>query len=103
MDESIVRVRPARAGDERGNAVAWVDSGRYYAALYPDLFHIPSGDVAATFERILTTAVRPQQCRLVAEASGEVVGYIAATLHAAVGQPGDSSIATPTSGGLREQ
>ncbi|MEU9662937.1 GNAT family N-acetyltransferase [Streptomyces chartreusis] len=87
MDETIVRVRPARAGDERGIAVAWVDSGRYYAALYPDLFQIPSGDVAATFERILATPVCPEQCRLVAEASGEVVGYVAATLHAAAGPP----------------
>ncbi|MEV5915613.1 hypothetical protein AB0M00_42885 [Streptomyces chartreusis] len=103
MDETIVRVRPARAGDERGNAVAWVESGRYYAALYPDLFHIPSGDVAATFERILTTAVRPQQCRLVAEASGEVVGYIAATLHAAAGQPGGQFDRDPDVRGLRDQ
>ncbi|MET7486766.1 GNAT family N-acetyltransferase [Streptomyces sp. NPDC005538] len=87
MDETSVRVRPAKAGDGHSIAVAWVDSGRYYAALYPDLFQAPSGDVTATFEQIVAAAARPEQCRLVAEVDGEVVGYVAATLHAAMGPP----------------
>ncbi|MER7377955.1 GNAT family N-acetyltransferase [Streptomyces lanatus] len=94
MDATNVRVRPARAGDGRGIAVAWVDSGRYYAAIYPDHFQIPSGDVAATFEQMLATGARPEQCRLVAEVTGEVVGYIAATLHAAAGPPEGQFTAT---------
>jgi hypothetical protein len=61
------RIRPARPGDGDGCADVWMDVGRYYNALDPQIYQVPSSEgLAESFERRVANA-EPDQLRLVAE------------------------------------
>ncbi|HLH70350.1 MAG TPA: GNAT family N-acetyltransferase [Candidatus Dormibacteraeota bacterium] len=69
-----ISVRPARPGDGAGLACVWLDAGRYYASLNPDVFHVPDEEgLSEHFERVLASC-RPDVHHVVAEAEGRVVG-----------------------------
>jgi len=74
-------IRFPRAGDGDGLARCWLDAAAYYAALDPDLFGVPDADGLAPWleERALSNATG-DRCVLVAEADGQVVGYVVAAL-----------------------
>ena len=68
-------VRARRPGDGAELARAWLEAGRYYAALAPDTFQVPEADGLAEFmERAEATADGPDVLRVVAEVDGRVVG-----------------------------
>ena len=77
-----VVIREERIGDGEGMAQCWLDSGRYYAALNPELLQIPQEEVLVEwFESGIAERVRNADSdghRLVAEANGHVVGFLGA-------------------------
>lgn len=74
-------IRPARPGDGAGCAEVWIDTGRYYHALEPGTFQIPSRDgLADSFERDIAD-VASGRLYLVAEVGATVAGLLIATLH----------------------
>jgi GNAT superfamily N-acetyltransferase len=70
-----ITVRKRRAGDGAEMARAWLDTGRYYAALEPETFQVPEADGLAEYlEREEAAEAGPDVIRLVAEVEGRVVG-----------------------------
>lgn len=69
-------IRSPRAGDGDGLARCWLDAAAYYAALDPDA----DGLAPWLEERALSNATG-DRCVLVAEADGQVVGYVVALQH----------------------
>lgn len=77
------RVRHAVLGDGAGCAGAWLDAGRYYQAVDPNVTQEPAAEgLAEWFERGLG-GQDDNQLRLVAEFDGEVVGFVGATFEPA--------------------
>jgi GNAT superfamily N-acetyltransferase len=75
-----VLVRRARQGDGRGCAELWIDVGRYYNALDPRAFQVPSSEgLAESFEQNIANA-SSDELHLVAEVEGTVVGLLVAGL-----------------------
>ena len=80
---SDVRVRAARLGDGAGCARVWLDAARYYAALDPESFQVPSEvGLADWFDQIHARS-GPDQLRLVATVGQDVAGLLSAVLHPA--------------------
>ena len=76
-----IAVRPHRPGDSAELARAWVDAGRYYAALAPDTFQVPETDGLPEYlGRGDDEPDEPDVLRLVAEVGGRVVGSAAARI-----------------------
>lgn len=76
-----VSIRRPRPGDGAGMARAWLDAGVYYASRYPDLFQIPETEgLAAMLESWALGVSSEDTCVLVAEADGQVVGFIQAVV-----------------------
>lgn len=75
------RIRPAKPGDGPGCAEIWIDIGRYYQALDPKTFQIPSTDgLAGSFEQDIADH-NPDQLHLIAEINNTVAGFLTAALH----------------------
>jgi GNAT superfamily N-acetyltransferase len=80
-----ISVRPARPGDGAGLACIWLDAGRYYASLNPEVFQIPNEEgLSEHFERALADQ-RPDVHHVVAEVEGQVVGSAVGRLEPPVG------------------
>jgi GNAT superfamily N-acetyltransferase len=78
--EAII-VRAPRPGDGPQLARAWLDAGRYYAALAPETFQEPDTDGLADYmERGWKPSDDPDLHELVAEIEGRVVGAAAARI-----------------------
>jgi len=76
-----ITVRPHRAGDAAELARAWLDAGRYYAALAPDTFQEPETEGLPEYlGRRDDEPGDPDVLRLVAEVGGRVVGSAAARI-----------------------
>jgi GNAT superfamily N-acetyltransferase len=74
-----MQIRPVRTDDSTGMARAWLDAGRYYAALDPVTFQVPSGDgLVESFTTDIRTLGDDDLC-LVADV-GEVAGFVRAVL-----------------------
>lgn len=72
-----VVVRPAGPGDGPEMARIWVETGRYYAGLAPDLFQIPSEEgLANDFEAQAASVAESSGALLVAELDGRLTGYV---------------------------
>ena len=70
-----ITVRPQERGDGTALARAWLDAGRYYAALDPQTFQMPASDgLAEFFEGALTAGNGADAITVVAEVGGRVVG-----------------------------
>jgi GNAT superfamily N-acetyltransferase len=78
-DEPL-HIRAPRVGDGAGLARSWIDAGRYYAELAPDLFQIPQEDGLAAWLEDGLLNVSAEELILVAEYAGQAVGFIHATL-----------------------
>jgi GNAT superfamily N-acetyltransferase len=78
-------IRDVRPGDGDGCARAWLDAGRYYAALVPDVIQEPDADGLAEWFEQAIGAERTDDTRwLVAALDGTVIGMLeAAILHPA--------------------
>lgn len=75
MSIRAITVRPGRPGDGASLATAWLDAGRYYAGLAPELFQVPDGDgLDEHLERGSAQGDEPDLLRVVAEIGGRVVG-----------------------------
>jgi GNAT superfamily N-acetyltransferase len=86
--ENTITVRAPLPGDGEGVAAAWVDCGRYYSQLDPELYQVPAGeDIGSRFEQLLADDPGPGTCRLIADLSGEAVGYLVALLRPAATRP----------------
>jgi GNAT superfamily N-acetyltransferase len=73
-----IAVRTHRPGDSAELARAWLDAGRYYAALAPDTFQVPETDGLVEYlGRGDEQPDEPDVLRLVAEVDGRVVGAAA--------------------------
>jgi len=76
-----ITVRAHRPGDSAELARAWLDAGRYYAALAPDTFQVPETDGLPEYlGRSDDEPGDPDVLRLVAEVDGRVVGAAAARI-----------------------
>ena len=76
----FLQIRHPRAGDGAGLAQSWLDAGTYYNQLTPDLFQVPEQDgLAAWFEDGIFERP-PDELYLVAEYSGQAVGFIEAVI-----------------------
>ena len=74
-------IRDAQPGDGEGCARAWSDAGRYINDLNPDVGRIPDpAGLVEWFEQSLAQDREPDQIFLVAEVSGDVVGFIDAAV-----------------------
>jgi GNAT superfamily N-acetyltransferase len=81
---SDVVIRPVRPGDGRGCTQAWVDAGRHYAAIVPDVIQEPDPDgLVEWFERLIAEPRDDDALWLVAVdgTQGRVVGSVDATIH----------------------
>ncbi|MFI0482722.1 GNAT family N-acetyltransferase [Actinomadura sp. 9N215] len=73
-----LRIRPPKAGDGAGAAVAWCDFAEFYQELAPDSFQSPRRDgLEAWLEDKLLTGDDDAFVR-VADLGGEAVGFVAA-------------------------
>jgi GNAT superfamily N-acetyltransferase len=73
-----ITVRPRRPGEGAELARAWLDAGRYYAALAPDTFQVPETEgLAEHLDRAEVAGDDPDVLRVVAEVGGRVVGAAA--------------------------
>jgi GNAT superfamily N-acetyltransferase len=76
-----ISVRPRRPGDGAELARAWLEAGRYYAALAPDTFQVPEAEGLAEFmDRAEAVAEDLDVLRVVAEVGGRVVGAASARI-----------------------
>ena len=74
-------IRDVRAGDGEGCASAWLDAGRYYAALVPDVIQEPDADgLAEWFEQAIGDERTDDTRWLVAERDGTVIGMVEAAI-----------------------
>jgi GNAT superfamily N-acetyltransferase len=77
-----VGIRPLAPGDGEGCAGAWLDAARFYTAMDPDNFQIPSeAGLADWFEQHNVTD-DPNALRLAATVHDEVAGFVLAELQA---------------------
>ena len=80
----VVTVRETCRGDGVGCARAWLDAGRHVHEIDPAVGRVPDADgLAEWFERTITEDRADDERCLVAEADGQVVGFVAATVEAA--------------------
>lgn len=85
---SDVVIRPARKGDGEGMAVAWLDAGRTYAELDPELFRVPdSKHVADSMESWIAEPPGENEALVVAEVEGGVVGLVSLRLEGPAPNP----------------
>jgi GNAT superfamily N-acetyltransferase len=83
-----VVVRPAGKGDGDGMAAAWLDAGRTYAELDPELFRVPDAKgLPASIETWIADVTGEKEALIVAEIDGVVVGWVSARLEEAVSDP----------------
>lgn len=83
-----IGIRPARAGDGADIARAWLDAGRTYVAIDPELFRIPDrSGLVESFESDLGSNRTDEDLWLVAESGSEVAGWITARIEAPSGEP----------------
>jgi GNAT superfamily N-acetyltransferase len=69
-------------------ARSWIDAGRYYAELNPEVFQIPTADgLAPWFEELLHQPHTEDVLWLVAERAGRVIGQVQAHLEHPVDDP----------------
>jgi hypothetical protein len=81
-----VTVRPARPGDGAAIAEVWLSAAAYYADLDPANFQVPRAvGLADGWEEQLGQD-NGNRLRLVAEADGRVIGWLAARTRAARGE-----------------
>jgi GNAT superfamily N-acetyltransferase len=80
--EFQVRIRPLAAGDGGGCAGAWLDAARFYAAMDPDSFQIPSEVGLADWFEQYNTIDDPDALRLAATVEDELAGFVIAELQA---------------------
>jgi GNAT superfamily N-acetyltransferase len=80
--EFQVRIRPLAAGDGDGCAGAWLDAARFYAAMDPDSFQIPSEVGLADWFEQYNTIDDPDALRLAATVEDELAGFVIAELQA---------------------
>jgi GNAT superfamily N-acetyltransferase len=74
-------IRDVRPGDGDGCARAWLDAGRYYAALVPDVIQEPDADgLAEWFEQAIGEERTDDTRWLVAERDGAVIGMVEAAV-----------------------
>jgi GNAT superfamily N-acetyltransferase len=71
-----VEIRDARPGDGEALAAMWSEEGRYYAALDPDAFQVPTEDGIVEWIEELLARPREDFRHLVAELEGQVAGYV---------------------------
>jgi len=70
-----VEIRDARPGDGEALARMWLEEGRYYAALEPELFRVPTEDgLAGWIEARLGRPLEGGR-HLVADLDGQVAGF----------------------------
>jgi GNAT superfamily N-acetyltransferase len=76
-----ILVRSVRRGDGPGCARAWLDAGRHYAVIIPDIIQEPAADgLAEWFEGLIAAPRSDDERWLVAVDGLDVVGSIGATL-----------------------
>jgi GNAT superfamily N-acetyltransferase len=80
--EFQVGIRPLAAGDGEGCADAWLDAARFYAALDPESFQVPSEAGLADWFEQYNTAPDPNALRLAATVEGHLAGFVVAELQA---------------------
>lgn len=73
-------VRAARPGDGARIAAAWLSAAAYYANLDPTHFQVPDTEGLADSWEEQLAASREGELRLVAEAGGQVIGWLSARL-----------------------
>jgi GNAT superfamily N-acetyltransferase len=74
-------IRDVRPGDGDGCARAWLDAGRYYAALVPDVIQEPDTDgLTEWFEQAIGEERTDDARWLVAERDGAVIGMVEAAV-----------------------
>jgi GNAT superfamily N-acetyltransferase len=72
-------IRDIRPGDGEGCARAWLDAGRLYAGLDPDVIQVPDADgLAEWFEAAIRKPRTSEESWLVAEEDGRVAGMVEA-------------------------
>lgn len=78
---SDILIRNPRTGDGEGLAQTWRDAGAYYASLAPELCQVPDENgLADWLEEPLLGFGSEDTRALVAEQSGQVVGFVTATI-----------------------
>ena len=76
-----IMVRPARTGDGPGYARVWTDAGRNFVEIDPATLQLPEPDgLVAWFEGSLARPRPPGSLWLVAEAGGELAGFVHGTV-----------------------
>ncbi len=82
-------IRRPRVGDGPDLAECWLDAGKFYAELDPDLFQVPEADgLAEAIERdALASAQAADAAYLVAEGGDRVVGLVDGFLDKPVDNP----------------
>jgi GNAT superfamily N-acetyltransferase len=72
----LVEIRDARPGDGEALARMWLEEGRYYAALDPEVFQVPAEDgLADWIEERLALPLEGGR-HLVAVLDGQVAGFV---------------------------
>ena len=80
FNHELLQIRSPRTGDGAGLARSWLDAGKYYNQLAPDIFQIPEEEgLAAWFEEGLLKTPS-DELYLVADYSGQAVGFIEAAI-----------------------
>jgi GNAT superfamily N-acetyltransferase len=74
-----VTIRPARSSDAASLTDAWIEFGRYYAALEPALYRVPE-EVGEWVESDLRAERGDDEVWLVAERDGRFVGCVRAKI-----------------------
>jgi GNAT superfamily N-acetyltransferase len=75
-----LKIRPPQTGNGAGLAQSWLDAGLFYNQLAPDLFQVPEQKgLAGWFEEGLLK-IKPDELYLVAEYSGQAIGFIEAVI-----------------------
>jgi GNAT superfamily N-acetyltransferase len=73
-------IREAQTADAPEMARAWLDGGRYYTNLQPEIFQVPEAESTFASFNELIHEPGPARVRFVAEIGNEVVGWISATV-----------------------
>ncbi len=78
--QTAIRIRPAVAGDAEGIALAFLESAEHHARLDPARYRVPAAETTlARYREGRQHSRDAAAITLVAERSGEIVGFIDAT------------------------
>jgi GNAT superfamily N-acetyltransferase len=75
-----MRIRDVRPGDGEGCAGVWLDAGRYYAALVPEVIQVPDADGLAEWLEEAIGEERDGLWQVAEEPGAGVVGMVEATV-----------------------